>query len=70
MCAITSRLILHVVTGLSQNSLFAGIFVVTGAVQFLIIEFGGTAFKVTSLDWGQWLVCLVCLLTALWRIGF
>ena len=46
-------------TGFFSNPLFVGIIVGTIAVQALIVEFGGQAFKVSGLTWDQWLICIV-----------
>ena len=51
---------LNCYTGFFQNRMFLSIIVFTVAVQALIVEFGGQAFKVVGLSWKQWLICLVC----------
>ena len=45
--------------GFFNNTLFVAIIVATIAVQALIVEFGGQAFKVSGLTWDQWLICIV-----------
>ena len=49
----------NVFKGLMNNKLFIAIIVGTIAVQVVIIEVTGQAFKVTSLDWDQWIACVV-----------
>ena len=45
--------------GFWDNYLFWGILFVTAAAQFLIIEFGSTAFKVVRMSWKLWLISVV-----------
>jgi hypothetical protein len=51
---------LYVFDSLHKNRQFVFIWFFTVLVQVLIVEFGSLAFKVKPLDWGHWLICIVC----------
>jgi len=42
-----------------SNHVFTGIVFGTAFSQVLIVEFGGTAFSCTGLNWKQWLICVL-----------
>jgi magnesium-transporting ATPase (P-type) len=60
---------LNVFKGFFSNNMFIIILVMTLAVHFVIIEFGGEPFKTTHLEWHYHLICIalgaVSLLVAL-----
>jgi hypothetical protein len=43
-----------------DNKLFIIIFISTAAAQFLVVHYGGQAFKVAPLTLVQWGACVVC----------
>jgi len=50
---------LNVFSRFFSNRVFIGVLVITCVIQFLIIEFAGSFVQVTSLNWQEWLVCVL-----------
>jgi len=50
---------LNVFAGIYKNAYFICIFIFIAVAQFLIVTFGGDAFKTTSLNAAQWGICIL-----------
>ncbi|ORX44182.1 calcium-translocating P-type ATPase [Piromyces finnis] len=50
---------LNVFTGILKNAYFISIFIFIAAAQVIIVFFGGSAFKTTPLNLGQWAICIL-----------
>ena len=48
----------NVFKGLYKNPIFIGVMIVSVAIQAIVVEFGGAAFKTVGLSWDQWLFCI------------
>ena len=48
----------NVFSDLHKSWIFIGVKVISIGLQVLIVEVGGTAFRVTGLTWDQWLFCI------------
>ncbi|KAG0228406.1 hypothetical protein B0O80DRAFT_384299 [Mortierella sp. GBAus27b] len=49
---------LNIFAGITRNTYFVVIFIIMLVFQAIIVEFGGTAFKTTSLNGTQWGICI------------
>ena len=48
----------NVFKGLYKNPIFIVVMIVSVAIQAIVVEFGGAAFKTVGLSWDQWLFCI------------
>jgi len=50
---------LNIFAGIHRNAYFICIFIFICVAQFIIVTFGGNAFKTTPLNAGQWAICIL-----------